>query len=62
MARDYDETGQYGSSVQASFALPSCRFIPRYRSQTYTIVMTAEAPNGQEKQNTRTVYQQSCRR
>jgi hypothetical protein len=62
MARDYDETGQYGSSVQASFALPSCRFITRYRSQTYTIVMTAVAPDGQEKRSTRTVYQQSCRR
>ena len=61
MARSYDETGQYGSSVETSFRLPSCRAIPRYRSQTYTVVMTAYAPDGDEKTSTRTVYQRSCR-
>jgi hypothetical protein len=61
VARDYDETGQYGSSVDARFQLPSCRFIQRYGSQAYTIVMTAVAPDGREKTSTRTVYQRSCR-
>jgi hypothetical protein len=62
MTRAYDETGQYGSSVRASFRLPSCRFIARYRSQAFTIVMTAVAPDGTEKTSRRTVYQRSCRR
>jgi hypothetical protein len=35
--------------------------IERYRSQTYTVVMTAVAPDGQEKRSNRTVYQRSCR-
>ncbi len=61
MARAYAETGQYGTSVQASFRLPHCRAIARYGSQTYTVVMTAFAPDGQEKRSTRTVYQRSCR-
>jgi hypothetical protein len=62
MARAYDETGQYGSSAEASFRLPHCRFIARYRSQAFTIVMTAISPDGQEKTSRRTVYQRSCRR
>jgi hypothetical protein len=61
MRRTYAETGQYGSSAKGSFQLPSCRFIERYRSQPYTIVMTAVAPDGQEKTSSRTVYQRSCR-
>jgi hypothetical protein len=61
MARAYDESGQYGTSVRASFQLPHCRMIERYRSQTYTVVMTAVAPDGQEKRSTRAVYQRSCR-
>jgi hypothetical protein len=61
MGRTYGQTGQYGSSARASFQLPSCRFLERFRSQTYTIVMTAVAPNGQEKTSSRTVYQRSCR-
>jgi hypothetical protein len=62
MARLYDETGQYRSSVRGSFRLPSCRFIPRYRSQSYTVTMTAAAPDGREKTSRRTVTQRSCRR
>jgi hypothetical protein len=61
IARSYGQPGQYGSSAGASFQLPSCRFLERYRSQPYTIVMTAAAPNGQEKTSSRTVYQRSCR-
>jgi hypothetical protein len=62
MARLYGETGQYGSYVRGSFRLPSCRFIPRYRSQSYTVTLTAVAPDGQEKTSRRTVTQRSCRR
>jgi hypothetical protein len=62
MARLYGETGQYSSSVSGSFRLPSCRFIPRYRSQSYTVTLTAVAPDGQEKTSRRTVTQRSCRR
>jgi hypothetical protein len=62
MARLYGETGQYGSSVRGSFRLPHCRFIPRYRSQSYTVTLTAVAPDGQEKTSRRTVTQRSCRR
>ena len=61
MARTYGQTGQYGSSARASFQVPSCRFLEPYRSQAYTIVMTAIAPNGQETTSSRTVYQRSCR-
>src|SRR5262245_19917716 len=37
MGRQYGQTGQYGSSVRMSFRLPSCRYIPRFRSQPYTV-------------------------
>jgi hypothetical protein len=61
MARTYGETGQYGSTVRGSFRIPSCRFIPRYHTQNYTVTMTAVAPDGREKTSRRTVYQRSCR-
>jgi hypothetical protein len=62
MARTYDETGQYGSSLTAEFRIPPCRFIPRYRSQAYTVVVNAVAPDGQQKRTWRTVYVRSCAR
>lgn len=61
IARAYDETGQYGSTLKASFRVQSCRYIAKYKSATYTVVLTAEAPNGDEKKATRTVYVRSCR-
>jgi len=61
VARAVSETGQYGSTLKAAFRLPSCRYIPRYKSVTYTVVLIAAAPNGDEKQTTRTVYVRSCR-
>jgi len=60
MARRYAETGQYLSSMRVSFTLP-CRFIPRYRSETYTLTMDAVAPDGSEKSSRRTVFVRSCR-
>ena len=62
MAQADAETGQYSSSMRVKFRVPSCRFIPKYRSKTYTVVMEAVAPNGDEKVSTRTVYVRSCRR
>jgi hypothetical protein len=61
VTRAYDQTGQYSSTVDASFQIPSCRLIDRFRSQPYTIVMTAAAPDGRQKTSSRTVYQRSCR-
>jgi hypothetical protein len=60
MARAYDETGQYGLSLSAEFRLPSCRYIARYKSQTYTVVVNAVAPDGEERTSSRTVYVRSC--
>jgi len=60
MQRAYVQTGQYSPSVRTSFPLPSCKFVGRYGSQAYTIVMTAAAPNGQQRTSSRTVYQRSC--
>jgi hypothetical protein len=59
--RQQGETGQYGSSVRATFRLPSCRLIPRFRSVTYTVEVVADAPNGDEKTTTNYVYLRSCR-
>jgi hypothetical protein len=61
VSRAYDETGQYGSSVRASFRLPSCRLIPKYKSITYTVAMLAVSPNGTEKRATSYAYHRSCR-
>jgi hypothetical protein len=60
VGRAYAQTGQYGSSLRATFRVPSCRYIPRYQSVTYTVVMDAVAPNGQERQSSRTVFVRSC--
>ena len=46
VGRQYGQTGQYGSSVRSSFRLPSCRYIPRFRSQPYTVEVNAVAPDG----------------
>jgi hypothetical protein len=54
------ETGQYGSSMRVSFTIP-CRFIPKYRSETYTLTMDAVAPDGGEKTARRTIFVRSCR-
>ncbi|HXH34484.1 MAG TPA: hypothetical protein VNJ54_08750 [Plantibacter sp.] len=60
VARKIGETGQYGSSVRASFKLPNCRFIPKYRSQPYTVEVNAVAPDGDEKSSSRMVSLRSC--
>lgn len=60
VGRAVSETGQYGATLKAAFRLPSCRYIPRYKSVTYTVVLTAAAPNGDEKRATRAVYVRSC--
>jgi hypothetical protein len=61
VGRAYDETGQYSSSISASFRLPSCRLIPKYSSITYAIEMVADAPDGSEKTATTYAYYRSCR-
>jgi hypothetical protein len=60
VGRQVGQTGQYGSSVRTSFRLPSCRYIPRFSSQTYTVEVNAAAPDGTERQATRMVTQRSC--
>jgi hypothetical protein len=62
VARVDAETGQYGSYMRVRFRIPSCRFIPRYKTRYYTVTMEAAAPNGDEKTSRRTVYVRSCRR
>jgi hypothetical protein len=54
------ETGQYGSSVGARFKLPNCRYIPKYRSQPYTVEVNAVAPDGTETSTSRMVSLRSC--
>lgn len=61
VGRAYGETGQYGSSVSANLRLPSCRFVPKYQSITYTIEMDAVAPDGSEKTARTYAYLRSCR-
>jgi hypothetical protein len=61
VGRQQGETGQYGSSVRASFRLPSCRLIPRFQSVTYTVEVVAAAPNGDEKTTNSYGYLRSCR-
>ena len=60
MARSYGETGQYGSSATARFKMPSCKYLRKYTSQTYTVEVNAVAPDGSERQATRYVYLRSC--
>jgi hypothetical protein len=55
------ETGQYGSSVRATFRLPSCRLIPRFQSVTYTVEVVAAAPNRDEKTTNSYAYLRSCK-
>ena len=62
VGRQYGQTGQYGSSVRNSFRLPNCRYIPRFRSQPYTVEVNAVAPDGTERSTTRMVTQYSCAR
>jgi hypothetical protein len=62
VGRQYGQTGQYGSSVRSSFRLPNCRYIPRFRSQPYTVEINAVAPDGTERSTTRMVTQYSCAR
>jgi hypothetical protein len=62
VGRQYGQTGQYGSSVRSSFRLPNCRYIPRFRSQAYTVEVNAVAPDGTERSTTRMVTQYSCAR
>ena len=62
ISRATAQTGQYGSSMYVnSFRVPSCRYIPRYHSVTYTILMEAVAPNGAVRTSTKYVYARSCR-
>ena len=60
VARMTGETGQYGSSVRATFRVPACRYIPRGRTVTYTVLMRAAAPNGDVKTDHGYVYARSC--
>jgi hypothetical protein len=60
VARTAGQTGQYGSSVSATFRVPACRYIPKWRTVTYTVLMTAVAPNGAVKTDQRYVYARSC--
>ena len=62
VGRQYGQTGQYGSSVRTSFRLPNCRYIPRFRSQSYTVEVNAVAPDGTERSTMRMVTQYSCAR
>jgi hypothetical protein len=62
VGRAYDQTGQYGSSATARFRMPNCRYLKKYSSQPYTVEVNAAAPDGSEKQTTRTVYLRSCAR
>lgn len=61
VGRASDETGQYGSSLRASFRVPACRSIPKYKTVTYTLLMEAVAPNGATKTDRRYIYARSCR-
>jgi hypothetical protein len=61
VGRTTGETGQYGSSVHATFRVPACRYIPKGRSVTYTVQMRAVAPNGDVKTARSYVYARSCR-
>jgi hypothetical protein len=54
------QTGQYGTSVHATFRVPACRYIPRGRSVTYTVLMRAVAPNGDVRTGQSYVYARSC--
>jgi hypothetical protein len=54
------QTGQYGSSVRATFTVPPCRFIPRYSRVSYTVAALGVAPNGQQKTSTSYVSISSC--
>jgi hypothetical protein len=60
VGRTTGQTGQYGSSVYATFRVPTCRYIPRGRSVTYTVLMRAVAPNGDIRTDQRYVYARSC--
>jgi len=60
VARRVAETGQYGSSVSASFRLPNCRYIRKYSSQPYVVEVNAVAPDGTEKSTSRLVSLRSC--
>jgi hypothetical protein len=60
VGRTYGQTGQYGSSVSATFTVPSCRWIPRYQSVTYTVEMRAFATDGQQKTAQTYAYLRSC--
>ena len=61
VGRASDTTGQYGSSLRASFRVPACRSIPKYKTVTYTLLMEAVAPNGDTKTDRRYIYARSCR-
>ena len=60
VGRTTGQTGQYGSSVRATFRVPACRYIPKGRSVTYTVLMRAVAPNGDVKTDQTYVYARSC--
>jgi hypothetical protein len=60
VARTAGQTGQYGSSVSTTFRVPACRYIPKGRTVTYTVLMSAVAPNGSVKTDQRYVYARSC--
>ena len=45
--------------MRVAFKIP-CQVIPPGRSKTYTVVVEAVAPDGQEKTATRTIYVRSC--
>jgi hypothetical protein len=57
----YDETGQYLSSLRVSFRAARCTTLPRLYSKTYTVVMTAVSPTGEEKTDWKSFTIHSCR-
>lgn len=61
VARAAAQTGQYGTNMTVNFRVPSCRYIPRFQTVTYTILMAAVAPNGVVKTSQRYVTARSCR-
>jgi len=61
IGRRYASTGQYGSSVYTSFRVPTCKQLQTGTTAVVTVVMTALAPDGEEKTSYRPVYLRSCR-
>ena len=57
----YAETGQYSSTLRAKLRV-ACKLIPQYKSKYYLLTVEAVAPNGEEKDASRTISVRSCQR